>query len=139
MADRITTTTPTSEQPSLTSLVSGIVTDLQHLIRQELQLARREVHQEWEKTKTAAASMAAGAALCLMAGLLLCLMLPLLLYDVLPKIPLWGWFGIVGALLGLVGALLLAVGRSKAAEVHVIPPQTAETMRENVQWIQNQK
>lgn len=139
MADRIITTAPTSEQPSLTSLVSGIVTDLQHLIRQELNLARTEVHQEWEKTKTAAASMAAGAALCLMAGLLLSLMLPLLLNWAVPSIPLWGWFGIVGALLGLAGALLLALGRAKAADVHVIPPQTAETMRENVQWIQNQK
>lgn len=137
MADRITTTTPTGEQPSLTSLVSGIVTDAQHLIRQELQLARREVQQEWDKTKAAAGSMAIGGALCAMAGLLFGLMLPLLLYWAVPAVPLWGWFGVFGALFGLAGALLLAIGRSKAADVHVIPPQTAETLKENVQWIQN--
>ena len=38
-------------------------------------------------------------------------------------------------MLGGVG--LLMMGRTKAGEVSVIPPRTAETMKENAEWIQN--
>jgi len=145
MADRINTPTgvpppgSTSDtSPSLTSLVRGIVDDLQRLIRQELQLAKTEVQQEWEKTKTAAGSMAAGVALLGLAAVLLCFMLVHLLHHYVDAIPLWGWFGIVGGLLAIGGGLLIAAGRATAANIHVVPPQTAETMKENVQWMKNQ-
>jgi len=145
MADRINmpagvpppgTTTETS--PSLTSLVGGIVDDLQRLIRQELTLAKTEVQQEWEKAKIAAASMAAGVALLGLGAVLLCFMFVYLLATYVTAIPLWGWFGIVGGVLALGGGLFIAVGRATATEVHVVPPQTAETLKENVQWMKNQ-
>jgi len=136
MADRITP--PADTGPSLTSLVSGIVGDLQTLIRQEIQLARTEVKQEWEKTKTAAGAMAAGAALLLLTAFLLCFTLVYALQALAPGLPLWACYAIVTACLGLLGGILVVVGRSKAAQVHVVPPQTAETMKENVQWIKNQ-
>jgi protein-S-isoprenylcysteine O-methyltransferase Ste14 len=133
MADRISTET----SPSLTSLVTEIVGDLQKLVRQEIQLARTEVKQEWEKTKTAASAMAAGAALLTLGTFVLCFALGYLLwtYTALPR---WACFGIVGLALVVLGVILLLAGRSKANQVSVIPPQTAETMKENVQWIQNQ-
>jgi len=129
----------TSEpSPSLTSLVAGIVDDLQRLIRQELMLAKTEVQQEWEKTKTAAASMATGVALLGLGAVLLCFMFVYLLYTYVTAVPLWGWFGIVGGALALGGGLLVAAGRAAATQVHVVPPQTAETLKENVQWMKNQ-
>jgi len=129
----------TSEHsPSLTSLLSGIVDDLQRLIRQELTLAKTEVQQEWEKTKTAAASMAAGVALLGLGAVLLCFMFVYLLATHVEAIPLWGWFGIVGGALALGGGLLVAVGRATANQIQVVPPQTAETLKENVQWMKNQ-
>jgi protein-S-isoprenylcysteine O-methyltransferase Ste14 len=146
MADRINmpaggsspvSTSDTS--PSLTSLVGGIVDDLQRLIRQELQLAKTEVQQEWEKAKTAAASMAAGTALLGLAAVLICFMFVYLLAAYVTAIPLWGWFGIVGGLLAIAGGLLIATGRAKATEIHAVPPQTAETLKENVQWMKNQR
>jgi MFS family permease len=136
MADRINTPEPSSG-PSLTALVAGIVNDLQNLLRQELQLARTEVRQEWDKTKTAAASMAAAAGLGAVAGLLLCLMLAALLHEE-AGLKWWHSYGIVGGVLALFSLLLFAVGRAKASEVHVIPPKTAETLKEDVQWIRNQ-
>jgi len=138
MTDRITQqpTTDTSS-PSLTSLLAGIVDDLQRLIRQEIELARREVHQEWEKTKVAAGAMAAGVALAALASVLLCFFLVYLLAWA-TNLPPWAWFGIIGgAMLGVAVALLFA-GRSKASQINVVPPQTAETMKENVQWIKTQ-
>jgi hypothetical protein len=136
MADRINTP-ESSSGPSLTALVAGIVNDLQRLLRQELQLARTEVRQEWDKTKTAASSMAAAAGLAAVAGLMLCLMIVYILHE-LAGLPLWGSFGIVGGVLALFSGLLFAVGRAKASEVQVIPPKTAENLKEDVQWIRNQ-
>jgi hypothetical protein len=145
MADRINAPAgvpppgPTSDtSPSLTSLVSGIVDDLQRLVRQELKLAKTEVQQEWEKTKTTASEMAAGVALLGLAAVLLCFMFVYLLHYYVTAIPLWGWFGIVGGLLAIGGGLLIAAGRATATQIHVVPPQTAETIKENVQWMKNQ-
>jgi hypothetical protein len=145
MTDRINTpaTPPAAPgaagetQPSLTSHVSGIVGDLQTLIRQEVQLARTEVKQEWGKAKAAAGAMAVGAALSVVGGFLLCFFLVYLLHEPL-GLPLWGSFLIVGGVLALFGLLLLGMGYAKASRVNVVPPQTAQTMKENVRWLKNQ-
>jgi len=127
----------TESPPSLTALVGGIVNDVQQLIRQELQLARTEVKQEWDKTKAAAVSLAVGAGMAAVAGLMLCHMVVYILREE-AGLPVWGSYGIVGGVLAVFSGLLLAIGRAKATDVQVIPPKTAETMKENVQWIQNQ-
>jgi hypothetical protein len=129
MADRLTT------EPSLTSLVSGIVGDVQQLIRQEVHLARTEIKQEWEKARSAAGAMAAGAGLLLLAAVLLCFMFVYLIRDA--GVPTWGAFGIVGGALGILGLVLAGLGYAQASRVHVIPPQTAETLEENVSWIRS--
>jgi len=134
MADRINT----AESPaSMTELVGGIVSDLQTLLRQELHLAKTEIRQEWDKTKSAAGSMAAGAGLLTVAGLLLSFALVHLLSALAPGLPLWACFALASVALGLIGGVLVVAGRTKASEVHIIPQQTAESMKENVQWLKN--
>jgi len=135
MADRINTV---DSPASITQLVGGIVSDLQTLLRQELQLAKTEMRQEWDKTKTAAGTMAAGAAMLTVAGLILSFALVYLLNEVATGLPLWACFAIIGTAFALLGGILVGVGRSKASDVSVIPPQAAETMKENVQWLKNQ-
>jgi hypothetical protein len=140
MADRISSmTTPATGDatPSLATLVGGIVNDLQTLIRQELQLARREVQQEFEKAKFGIGLLAGGAGLLALAVLPLLFMLVYLIKEY-TTIPLWGCFGIVGGGFALLGGLLLAAGVAKVRQIHLVPPQTAQTMKENVQWIKNQ-
>jgi len=67
MADNLHTESP----PGLTSLVDGIVTDAQRLIRQELALARSEIQQEWDKTKSAAAALGVGIVILVLGGIFL--------------------------------------------------------------------
>lgn len=129
--------THTDSAPSMSSLVTGIVDDVQKLIRQELALARREVKEEWSKAKTAAVSMAAGACLLGLGVVLLSLTLVFLL-DRFTAIPLWGCFAVIGGIFAAIGGGLLFAGTHKAGELSVIPPRTAETMKENAEWIQNQ-
>jgi hypothetical protein len=121
----------------MASLLGGIANDLQTLVRQEIALAKTEMLREWDKAKTAAGSMAAGVAVLLLAAPFLCLTVVAVLHEV-ALLPWWASFLIVGGVLAVAGAALFFVGRARAAQVNVIPPQTAETMRENVQWIRNQ-
>jgi len=121
----------------MTSLLGGIVSDIQTLIRQEIQLAKTELLREWDKAKTAAGSMAVGAAVLALGGFFL-LMTVVCVFHELLHLDWWASFLIVGGVLTMLGLVLFFTGRNKAAQVHVIPPQTAETMKENVEWIRNQ-
>jgi hypothetical protein len=125
----------TAGQPSLASLVSGIVADMEQLVRQQIQLARTEVKQEWEKAKTAVGTLMAGAVLLTVGGVLLCFLLVHLINSF--GVSLWGSFGIVGGVLVLCGTVLAALGYSQASRVNLVPPQTAQTLKENVQWIKS--
>ena len=127
----------TDAQPSMTALVSGIVSDAQQLIRQELALAKSEMREEWCKTKSAAVSFGAAAGVGVLAVVLLSFMLVHLL-NWLTDVPLWGCFAIVGGLFAVVAVILFFTGKNKAEQISVVPRQTMETMRENVQWLKNQ-
>lgn len=127
----------TDSGPSLTSLVSGIIDDAQRLIRQEFTLAKTEVKEELNKAKSAAASFGAAAVVAVLAVILLSFMVVYLL-NWLTGLELWGCYGIVGAVYLFVALILFYTGKNKAEQIHVVPRQTVETMRENVQWIRNQ-
>jgi Flp pilus assembly protein TadB len=136
MADRINTPAEPPTAPSVTSLVGGIVQDIQQLVRQEIRLARTEMRQEWDKAKTAAGAMAVAAGLLGLGVLLLCLMFVYLINYF--GLALWGCYGIVAGVLILCGLVVAGLAYARAKTVHVIPPQTAQTLKENVQWMQNQ-
>jgi hypothetical protein len=127
---------------SMSTLVGGILNDAQQLIRQEVALARSEIQDEVAKAKQAALSIVAGAGTLALGGLLLCFMLVHLIHwltNGLPSgFPLWICYLIVGGALAATGAFLLFVARNKAKEINLVPPQTAETMKENVQWMKRQ-
>jgi hypothetical protein len=106
-------------------------------VKQELALARRELADELRKAKQALISLGIGVGVLAIGGLLLIFMLVHLLSSVVPAIPLWGSYGIVGGLLIAAGAALLLRAKSKAEDIHVVPERTAETMKENVKWIKN--
>ena len=126
MSDHI----PTESPPSMTSLLGGIVSDVQILVRQEITLAKTEIIGEWDKAKTAAGSMALGAAFLSLGGVLLCAAVICALHEV-AGLPWWVSLLIVGGSLTVLGAGLFWAGRNQAAHVNLIPPQTAETMKEN--------
>jgi len=132
MPDNLQTESP----PSVASLVGGIIEDAQRLVQQEVRLARRELQTEWDKAKVAGMSILIGMAVCSLGGVFLGSMLVYLLHE-LAGMPLSAAYGIVGALLAVIGGIVFYGGSKKAGEVNVVPPQTAETLRENVQWMQN--
>jgi hypothetical protein len=137
MIDQTVENGPRLSEPSLSSLVGGIISDFQVLMKQEVALARRELADELRKAKQAAISLAIGVGVLTIGALLLIFMLVFLLNWAVPAIPLWGAFGIVGGLLVILGGALLVSAKNKAEDIHVVPERTAETMKENVKWIKN--
>jgi hypothetical protein len=127
-----------NEAPSMASLVGGIITDAQRLVRQEVALARREMQLEFEKAKAASIALASGAGLAMFGAVFLGLMLVFLLHEE-GGLRLWASFLIVGGVGAVVGAILLYAGIQQVRNISLVPPQTAETLQENVQWLQNQK
>jgi hypothetical protein len=133
MATRLETT----RNGSLPDLVAGIVDDIRTLIKQEMALGRAEVLQQFNKTKRAAIAVSAGIA----AGAVGVLFLLLLVVHAIHEgggLPLWASYTIVGGVLVIVGCILFFVGKRQASEVNLVPRQTIESIRENVQWIKDQ-
>jgi hypothetical protein len=128
----------TAAAPSMTGLVSGIVADAQALMRQELALARVEFKQEMAKTRDAAIWIGVGAGVAAYSVIMLSFALVFFLNWITDGVlHLWGCFAIVGGC-GLVAAIILFVfGKHRAEDIHLVPPQTAETLQENVQWHKN--
>jgi hypothetical protein len=133
MVDRI----PNESSPSMAALLGGIVSDIQTLVRQEIALAKSEMIREWDKAKTAAGTLVVGMVLLTLGGLFLSVTIACVLAEV-AHLPWWAAFLIVGVVLTVAGVGFYIIGRTRAAEVNVIPPQTAQTMKENVEWIRNQ-
>ncbi len=122
-----------AEQASVASLVGGIIEDTQNLIRQEMALARRELQEEWAKTKAAVAMLAGAAVVCGLAAILLCFCV---VYAIATGLPyLWACFLIVGGALAIIGGVLAAAGMNQFKQVHVVPPQTSESVRRDVRAV----
>jgi hypothetical protein len=121
-------------EPTLAQLLTGLMHDVQKLLRQEVALAKHEVRVELRKTMGAVMSLGIGIGIAAIGGWLLILMLVHLLHA-LTALPLWACYGIVGGLFAVGGIVLLVLGKQKLARIHLIPQKTVETMQEDVQWI----
>src|SRR5262245_30513244 len=125
-------------EPTVTSLASGIIDDVQELIRQEANLIRSEIKDDFQKTKTAVSSVAVGAGVAVLGVILLCVMLVYLLeWAAAPKLPLWICFGIVGGALALLGSSLMYAGKKKFDSFNPLPDQSYQALKENLQWQTN--
>jgi peptidoglycan/LPS O-acetylase OafA/YrhL len=123
-----------NSEPTLAQLMHGLVSDAKLLMRQELALAKHEIHEEVRKTKIALVSLGAGIGITAVGGLLLIVMLVHLL-NALTEWPLWLCYGIIGGVCAIAGVVLLYRGKQHISQIDMVPQQTVETMKENVRWI----
>jgi len=124
---------------SVTTLVSGIITDAQNLLKQQFELLKHEVHEDLRKTRDASMAVGLGAIVALIGGVLLALMLVHLIAWALPALPLWACYGICGGVILAIGGGLVWAGMAKFNSFNPLPDETAQTLKENVQWITNPK
>jgi len=125
----------TNSGPSLTHLVSGIIADAQALLKQQLALFRTEMKQDIKRTKQALVSLVTGLALASIGGTLLCFMAVYGLATAFPQLPLWACFGIVGGALSAGGGIAFYSALRQFQEFNPLPDESAQALKENVQWI----
>jgi len=125
----------TSSEPSLTSIVSGIVGDFQELIKQQLALFKAELTSDFRKTRDASLVLVSGVVALLFGSGLLCLMLVHLLdYAFAPHLPLWSCYLIVGGAVFALGAGLTAWGWKQFQSFHPLQSESVDAMKENLEW-----
>ncbi len=123
---------PTADvQQGLGSLVSGVVRDLQGLLRGEVQLAKAELKEEAVTAAGGAATAAAGGVAALLGGVFLLHGVADLLSRVMPR---WLANTLVGiVLLGAAGNLGLR-GKEQLSRTNLAPKRAIESLRENASW-----
>ena len=102
--------TPPNSEVSISHLLTGIVADAQDLGLKHLELFRSELLEEIRKTTEILMSMAVGLAVMEIGGLLLGHMLALLLSQLVPSMPIWACYAVMGVVVAGCGAVPLIVG-----------------------------
>jgi len=128
--------TEREREPSVSTLLSGIVGDAQELVRKEIALARQEIREEINNAKDAGIKLVIAGAVLAVGGLLLVLTLAQALAYFL-NWPVWTGYGIVGVVLAAVGYILFSSAQKRMKQINPVPEKTVETMKENVEWIKD--
>lgn len=109
-----------SQQQTTGSLVSGILADVQMLIEQEIQLARKEIEEGIKRRLVAVRLIAIGGGTCFLGAILEIFAVSHLLFwlastaaDSTARIPLWACHAIVGTAAVVTGVALMRLGQNK--------------------------
>jgi hypothetical protein len=122
----------TPPDAGVVELVSGIITDVQMLIRQQVALLQHEIRGEVRRTREAGSLVAAGLAIAVVGSIFLCGMLVHLLARMVPGLPLWACYGIVGAPIATLGGVLCLVGIQRFSQVNTPIGEPVQDPKENV-------
>jgi uncharacterized membrane protein YqjE len=128
-------TEPKQPDRSLGELFGDLGRDLSALVRGEMDLARTETRQEIRRASRAGVSFGAAA----VAGLLTLMFVSAALAWLLDQ-----WmnralaFLVVALIWAIVAAVAAAAGRKRTQEIEPIP-ETVETLKEDVEWLKQQK
>lgn len=137
------TTTPDPTSPALrpadtpqgtvTELVSGILSDVQTLARQQLDMLKAEIREDMNRTKQAMVYGGVGIALLTVGGIALVFALVYVLRD-LAGLPEWGAWSIFAGL-GLAAGVALGVyARNLFESFNPLPDKTFTALQENLTW-----
>lgn len=119
---------------STRDLIRSLFDDVTELVHKEVALARAEV--TIELRKAIRAGVVAGVAVALLAGgLLLLLTTAGLAISSANGWPTWAGVLIIGGAAVILGLFLCVPAWTLARRVRVVPEQTLESMKENMQWM----
>lgn len=130
---RLDSTAPEAE--SLGTLVTGIVADLQDIVRGEVQLAKTELQEEASALGKGAAAIAVGALVALVGFIFLMLGVTYLLNK---SLEMWLAAGIVGVVLLAIGIIAALVGKNQLSAASLKPEKTIDSLKEDQEWASRQ-
>ena len=132
-----------NEESSIVYLLKKLRDDTTALVRDEISLAKTEISEKIASTSRNVGYLAVGALVAYAALILFLQGIGLLLRDLFisggmnqASASLLG-FLIVGGVIGIIGALLIVKALNTLKKEPVTPTKTAETLREDKEWVQN--
>ncbi len=125
---------PVEAEHSTADVLKGIVSNIQEIVRSEIQLAKVELTETGRAAGRAGMMLATGGVLAVfgLGFLLLCAMFAL-------EMVVASWLAalIVGALLVICAAMGIGVGRARLKAIQP-PRKTIQTVKETLEWIKEQ-
>jgi uncharacterized membrane protein YqjE len=121
-----------SDVPSLAETVSGLASDVQHLLRGEVNLARAELEEKATRIGHAGIWLMAGGLLAF-SGLII--LLQGIATALAISLPPWAAFVIVGGVVVVVGAILARLGAGMMSAASLAPDRTAENLSRDAQLV----
>jgi hypothetical protein len=132
-----------NEESSIVYLLKKLRDDTTTLVRDEISLAKTEISEKIASTSRNVGYLAVGALVAYAALILFLQGIGLLLRDLFisggmnqASASLLG-FLIVGGVIGIIGALLIVKALNTLKKEPLTPTKTAETLREDKEWVQN--
>jgi len=125
---------PTNER-SISDVLQDIIGNIQEILRSEIRLAKTEIQTEAGKAKFAGLLMALGGLTGIFSVGLLLLGIVYALSLVMPN---WAAAASVGVVLAIVAGAAVSAGIKRFKQLHPTPERTVATVKENVEWLQQQ-
>ena len=124
-----------NNERSFQDILQDIFKKLGQIVRDELRLARTELWAEAVRAARAGKLVAVGAVAAFLGAwfLLLCCV-----YALAVVLPLWAAALVIGGGAAIIGGIALMAGVAKLRTINAAPPQTTESIRENVRWTKEQ-
>ena len=123
-----------AQERSIADVLQDILRNIQEIVRSEVRLAKSELGDEFTKVKASAPLLVVGAVAGLLAAFFLAWAAFYALALVLPQ---WGAALIVAGVLAIVGGITMSAA-VKALQRVQPPEQTIASVKENVQWAEQQ-
>jgi uncharacterized membrane protein YqjE len=130
MSDRSQT-----EHQSIAEAFRSVIHDVQDLVRAEVRLAKAEVQEKVDRARMVGGLIGGAAAVGLFAGISL---LAACIAALATAMPVWVAALIMTVVLAGAGAFLYSRGIAKLRNFHPFPEQTAETVKEDIEWAKQQ-
>jgi hypothetical protein len=117
----------------MTALVSGILDDAQKLLRQQAEMFKAEVKEDFRRSKRAAEFGALGIVMLTVGFLGLVSALAYFLHEYY-QFSMWASWGITGGLFLLIGGALAATSYILLERFNPLPDKTFNALQENLSW-----
>ena len=118
---------------SVSGLVSGIIDDAQHLIRQQADMLKAEIREDFQRSKRAAEFGALGIVSGTVGVLALITALAYFLHEQF-QFPLWASWGIIGGVSMIIGIALGGFSYVLLERFNPLPDKTFRALQENLSW-----
>ena len=124
---------PPTEEGTVTGLVSGIVSDAQTLLRQQVEMLKSEIVEDFRRSKRAIEFASLGIPLLTVGFLGIVFAAAYLLHEHF-QMSLWVSFSITGGLFLALGSVFAVYSYLLLERFNPLPDKTLQAIKENVAW-----